>query len=87
MKSNLMTPEQKKVLENYKTIRAKLDESVEKLHEAYHSFPFQDIKVFQKSVKKAQERENNLIQMELKQQTEHINVLYNSLDIGKFFFL
>lgn len=80
-----MTPEKKKVLENYKKVRAKLDENVEKLRETYHSFPFQDVKAYQKLIKKAQESENSLIQVELNQQTEHINDLYNSLDIGKIF--
>lgn len=87
MRSNLIKPEQNKILENYKKIRAKLDENVEKLHETYHSFPFQEIEAHQKLIKKFQESENNLIKKELNQQSDHINVLYNSLDIGKIFVL
>lgn len=83
MKSNLMTPEEKNILENYKRVRATLDETVEKLHETYHSFPFHDVQAYQKLNKKTQESKDNLIQMELNQQAEHINDLYNSLEIGK----
>lgn len=78
-----MKPEEIQILENYKKIRAKLDENVEKLHETYHSFPFQEAETHQKLVKKMQEKENHVIQKKLHQQSEHINVLYNSLEIGK----
>lgn len=78
-----MNPEQMKILENYQKVREKLDKNIEKLQETYHSFPFQDVKDHQIAIKKMQELQNRKIEMELNQQAEHNNALYNSLDIGK----